>query len=176
MQIPAEGERKTVSALFVDIKSSVELMASIDAEDAQDIIDPALEIMVDAVLFYDGYVVQTLGDGVFALFGAPVAYGDHARRATYAAIEMQRVLRSYASSLERQGKQSLEARIGINTGDVVLRTLNAGGRLEYNPIGHTINIAARLQSSARPGSIAISDSTRRLVEGYFELRRRFRPR
>jgi class 3 adenylate cyclase/tetratricopeptide (TPR) repeat protein len=170
MQIPAEGERKTVSALFVDIKSSVELMASIDAEDAQDIIDPALEIMVDAVLFYDGYVVQTLGDGVFALFGAPVAYGDHARRATYAAIEMQRVLRSYASSLERQGKQSLEARIGINTGDVVLRTLNAGGRLEYNPIGHTINIAARLQSSARPGSIAISDSTRRLVEGYFELK------
>ena len=169
-QIPAEGERKTVSALFVDIKSSVELMANIDAEDAQIIIDPALQIMVDAVLFYDGYVVQTLGDGVFALFGAPIAYEDHARRATYAAIEMQRTLRSYAVWLERQGKRGLEARIGINTGDVVLRTLNTGGRLEYNPIGHTINLAARLQSAANPGSIAISDSTRRLVEGYFELK------
>ena len=173
MQIPAEGERKTVSALFADIKSSVELMANIDAEDAQLIIDPALQIMMDAVLFYDGYVVQTLGDGVFALFGAPIAYEDHARRATYAAIEMQRALRSYAVWLERQGKRGLEARIGINTGDVVLRTINTGGRLEYNPIGHTINLAARLQSAAPPGSIAISDSTRRLVEGYFELKAHF---
>ncbi len=169
-QIPAEGEHKTVSALFADIKGSVELMANIDAEDAQLIIDPALQIMVDAVLFYDGYVVQTLGDGVFALFGAPVASEDHARRATYAAIEMQKALRSYAAWLERQGKRGLNARVGINTGDVVLRTLNTGGRPEYNPIGHTINLAARLQSSAPSGSIAISDSTRRLVEGYFELK------
>jgi predicted ATPase len=104
------------------------------------------------------------------LFGAPIAYEDHARRATDAAIEMQRALHSYASGLERQGMRGLEARIGVNTGDVVLRALNTGGRLEYGPIGHTINLAARLQSSARPGSIAISDSTRRLVEGYFELR------
>jgi len=169
-QVPAEGERKTVSALFADIKGSVELMANIDAEDAQFIIDPALQIMVDAVLFYDGHVVQTLGDGVFALFGAPVAYEDHARRATYAAIEMQRALRSYALWLERQGKRGLDARVGINTGEVVLRTLNTGGRLEYNAIGHTINLAARLQSSAPPGSIAISDTTRRIVEGYFELK------
>jgi class 3 adenylate cyclase/predicted ATPase len=169
-QIPAEGERKTVSALFADIKSSVELMANIDAEDALRIIDPALQIMVKAILFYDGHVVRTLGDGIFALFGAPVAYEDHARRATYAAIEMQRALRSYAVWLERQGKRGLEVRIGINTGEVVLRTLNTGGHLEYNPIGHTINLASRLQSLAPPGSIAISDSTRRLVEGYFELK------
>ncbi len=170
VQIPTERERKTVSALFADITSSVELIANIDAEDAQNIIDPALQIMVDAVLFYNGYVVQTLGDGVFALFGAPVAYEDHARRAIYAAIEMQRALRSYALWLEQQGKHKLEARVGINTGDVVLRALNTGDRLEYSPIGHTINLAARLQSLAPPGSIAISDSTRRLVEGYFELK------
>ena len=168
--VPSEGERKTVSAMFADIKSSVELMASIDAEDAQAIVDPALQIMVDAVQFYDGYVVQILGDGVFALFGAPVAYEDHARRATYAAIEMQRALRSYGSWLERQGKPRIAVRVGVNSGDVVLRTLNTGGRLEYMAIGHTINLAARLQSVAAPGSIAISDATRRLVEGYFEIK------
>ena len=165
--IPVEGERKSVSALFVDIKSSVELMADIDAEEAQNIVDPALEIMGDAVLFYDGFVVQTQGDGVFALFGAPIAYEDHARRATYAAIEMRRALRAYALLLERNKQQGLQVRIGINTGDVVLRTLKTGGRLEYNTIGHTINLAARLQSSAQPGSIVISDSTRRTRRGLF---------
>lgn len=169
VEAPPENERKTVTALFVDIKSSVELMANIDAEEAQSIVDPALQVMVDAVLFYDGYVVQILGDGVFALFGAPVAYEDHARRATYAAIEMQKALRAYALWLERRGARSLEARIGVESGEVVLRTLHTGGRLEYNPIGHTINLAARLQSAARPGSILIGDSTRRLVEGYFDL-------
>jgi class 3 adenylate cyclase/predicted ATPase len=168
--VPSEGERKTVSAMFADIKSSVELMASIDAEDAQAIVDPALQIMVDAVQFYDGYVVQILGDGVFALFGAPVAYEDHARRATYAAVEMQRALRSYGSWLERQGKPRIVVRVGVNSGDVVLRTLNTGGRLEYMAIGHTINLAARLQSVAEPGSITVSDATRRLVEGYFEIK------
>jgi class 3 adenylate cyclase/tetratricopeptide (TPR) repeat protein len=170
LSIPVEGERKTVTAVFVDIKSSVELMANMDAEEAQNIVDPALQIMLDATLFYDGYVVHTLGDGILAMFGAPIAFEDHARRATYAAIEMQRALRSYALQLVRQGKPGLEVRVGINTGEAVLRALNTGGRLEYNPIGHTINLAARLQTMADSGSVVISDSTRRLVEGYFELK------
>jgi class 3 adenylate cyclase/tetratricopeptide (TPR) repeat protein len=165
-----DGERKAVTALFADIKSSVELMIGLDAEEAQAIIDPALQLMADAVLSYDGYVVHTLGDGLFALFGAPLAHEDHARRAIYAAIDLQRELNAYGSRLESQGRHRLEARVGINTGEVVLRILNTGGRPEYNPIGHPINLAARLQAVAPSTSIIISDSTRSLVEGYFELR------
>jgi predicted ATPase/class 3 adenylate cyclase len=164
------GERKIVTAMFVDIKGSVELMADLDAEEAQAIIDPALRVMVDVVRSYEGYVVQTTGDGVFALFGAPVAYEDHPRRGIYAALDIQATLRSHAEQLEKQGKPSIEARVGINTGEVVLRLLDAGNRLEYNTIGHAINLAARLQSAAPVGSIAVSESTSRLVEGYFDVR------
>jgi class 3 adenylate cyclase/tetratricopeptide (TPR) repeat protein len=164
------GERKSVTALFVDIKSSVEFMIGLDAEDAQRIIDPALQLMVDAVISYDGYLVNTLGDGIFAIFGAPVAHEDHARRAIYAAIELQRALGNYGSRLAKQGQHRLEARVGINTGEVVLRTLHSGARHEYNPIGHPINLAARLQTAAAPTSIIVSEATKLLVEGYFELR------
>jgi class 3 adenylate cyclase len=166
----SDGERKTVTALFVDIKSSVELMIGMDAEEAQSIIDPALHLMGGALLLYDGYIVHTLGDGIFALSGAPIAYEDHARRAVYAALDLQRELKAYAHKLERQGRHRLEARIGINTGDVILRTLNTGGRAEYNPIGHTVNLAARLQTIAPATSILIGEQTRMFVDGYFDLR------
>jgi class 3 adenylate cyclase/predicted ATPase len=165
-----DGERKLVTALFADIKDSVELMLDLDAEEAQAILDPALRMMVDAVRAYEGYVVQTTGDGIFALFGAPAAYQDHPRRCIYAALEMQRALRSYAERLEQQNKPLIAVRVGINTGEVVVRALDTGGRLEYNSIGHVINFASRLQAVSPPGSIAIGAQTRQLVEGYFELR------
>jgi class 3 adenylate cyclase/predicted ATPase len=165
-----EGERKTVTALFADIKDSTEMMRDLDPEDARAIVDPALRIMVDAVRRYEGYVVQSTGDGIFALFGAPAAYEDHPQRALYAALQMQRELREYGQRRGAQGQPALEARIGVNTGEVVVRTVETGGKVEYTPIGHTVNLASRLQTVAPAGSIAVSEHTQKLVEGYFELR------
>jgi class 3 adenylate cyclase len=165
-----EGERKTVTALFADIKGSTELMEDLDPEEARAIIDPALRVMIDAVNRYGGYVVQSTGDGIFAMFGAPAAYEDHAQRALYAALQMQEDLAAYRQQRVRQDISPLEARVGVNTGEVVVRTVETGGKSEYTPIGHTANFAARLQTAAPCGSIAISEHTRRLTDGYFELR------
>ncbi len=166
-----EGERKTVTALFADIKGSTELMADLDPEEARAIIDPALRLMIDAVHRYDGYIVQSTGDGIFALFGAPVAHEDHPQRALYAALRMQEELRRYAERLRAQGGAPVEARIGANTGEVVVRSIRtAEEHTEYTPIGHTTNLAARMQVIAPTGSIAISEATRKLVEGYFQLK------
>ena len=165
-----EGERKTVTALFADLKGSTEMMETLDPEEARAVIDPALQIMVAAVRRYEGYVVQSTGDGIFALLGAPAAYEDHPQRGDYAALQMQHELREYAQRLADQGKPALEFRIGINTGEVVVRTVETGGKVEYAPIGHTANLASRLQALAPAGSIAVSEHTRSLVEGYFDLR------
>jgi len=168
-----DGERKTVTALFADLKGSTEMMERLDPEEARNIVDPALRIMVDAVRRYEGYVVQSTGDGIFALFGAPVAYEDHPQRALYAALQIQQELRDHGQQRRAaQGAHALEARIGISTGEVVVRSVETGGRLEYTPIGHTMNLASRLETLAPVGSIAISEDTRRLVEGYFQLNAR----
>jgi class 3 adenylate cyclase/ribosomal protein L40E len=119
-----EGERKTVTALFADIKGSTELMEELDPEEARAIIDPALKLMIEAVRRYEGYVVQSTGDSIFALFGAPLAHEDHPQRALYAAIQMQQQLREHGQHLAAQGGSTLEARVGINTGELVLRTRN----------------------------------------------------
>src|SRR5215470_3166104 len=116
-----DGERKTVTALFADIKGSMELMEDLDPEEARAIIDPALKLMIDAVHRYDGYIVQSTGDGIFALFGAPVAHEDHPQRALYAALRMQEELRRYSAKLREEGRLPLQARVGLNTGEVVVR-------------------------------------------------------
>src|SRR6266849_4497811 len=155
-----EGERKTVTALFADIKGSTELMEELDPEEARAIIDPALKLMIDAVHRYDGYVVQSTGDGIFALFGAPVAHEDHPQRALHAAMAMRDALRHSGEELKKQGRSGVEVRIGINTGE----------HTEYTPVGHVANLAARMQTVAPTAGIVISEDTRHLVEGYFELR------
>jgi class 3 adenylate cyclase/tetratricopeptide (TPR) repeat protein len=168
---PLDGERKTVTALFADIKASTELEQDLDPEEARAIVDPALKLMIDAVQRYDGYVVQSTGDGIFALFGAPVAHEDHPQRALYAALRMQEEIRRYADRLRADGRAPIQIRVGVNTGEVVVRTIATGeGHLEYTPIGHTTNLASRMQTLADPGATAISESTRRLVEGYFTLK------
>jgi class 3 adenylate cyclase/tetratricopeptide (TPR) repeat protein len=168
--LTADGERKIVTALFSDIKGSMELMEDLDPEEARAIIDPALKLMIDAVDRYDGYVVQSTGDGIFALFGAPVAHEDHPNRALYAALRMQDELRHYSNQLLADGRPPLEIRVGVNTGEVVVRSITTGNRkTEYTPIGHTANLAARMQALAASGSIAISEHTKGLVEGYFAL-------
>jgi class 3 adenylate cyclase/tetratricopeptide (TPR) repeat protein len=170
---PFDGERKTVTALFADIKGSMELMEDLDPEEARAIVDPALKLMIEAVRHYDGYIVQSTGDGIFALFGAPVAHEDHPQQALYAALRLQEATRRYSAQLVADGGTPLEARVGINTGEVVVRTLRtADGHAEYTPIGHTANLASRMQAIASTGSIAITEHTRPLVEGYFQLKSR----
>src|SRR3984885_6094804 len=165
-----EGERKTVTALFADIKGSTELEQDLDPEEARAIVDPALRLMIDSVRRYDGYVVQSTGDGIFAIFGAPVAHEDHPQRALYAALRMQEELKRYSAKLVADGGMPIEARVGVNTGEVVVRSISTGGgHVEYTPIGHTANLASRMQAVAPTGSIAISEQTRKFVEGYFQL-------
>src|SRR2546428_13954369 len=118
-----EGERKTVTALFADIKGSMELMEDLDPEEARAIIDPALKLMMDAVHRYGGFVVQSTGDGIFALFGAPIAHEDHPQRALYSALRMQTDIKRYAAGLREQGRAPLQIRVGVNTGEVVVRSL-----------------------------------------------------
>ncbi len=166
-----EDERKTVTALFADIKGSTELEQDLDAEEARAIVDPALKLMIDAVRRYDGYIVQSTGDGIFALFGAPAAHEDHPQRSLHAARRMQEEIRRYAERLRADGRAPIQIRVGVNTGEVVVRSITTGeGQVEYTPIGHTTNLASRMQTLADPGATVISEATRRLVEGYFALK------
>ena len=166
-----EGERKTVTALFADIKGSMELIEDLDPEEARRLVDPALKLMMDAVHRYEGYVAQSTGDGIFALFGAPVAHEDHPQRALHAARRMQEDLRRYADRLRERGQPPLSVRVGVNSGEVVVRSIQTGdAHTEYTPIGHSISLAARLQTLAAPGSVVIGESVRKFVEGYFQLK------
>jgi class 3 adenylate cyclase/tetratricopeptide (TPR) repeat protein len=163
-----EGERKTVSALFADIKGSMELIEDLDPEEARAIVDPALKLMMGAVQHYGGYVAQSTGDGIFALFGAPVAHEDHPQRALYAALRMQEELKRYSDRIRAEGRLPIQARVGVNTGEVVVRSITTGeGRTEYAPVGHSTGIAARMQALAPVGSIAATERIRKLCEGYF---------
>src|ERR1700674_4672608 len=118
-----DGERKTVTALFADLKGSTELMEDLDPEEARAIIDPALKLMIDAVRRYEGYAVQSTGDGIFALFGAPVAHEDHPQRALYAAMRMLEELRRYSTKVVADGNSPIQGRVGMNTGEVVVRSI-----------------------------------------------------
>jgi class 3 adenylate cyclase len=149
----------------------MELIEDLDPEEARAIVDPALKLMIDAVHHYGGYVAQSTGDGIFGLFGAPIAHEDHPQRALFAALRLQEDVRRYAERLRAEKGVNLEARVGINIGEVVVRTIKTEEtHTEYAPIGHSISLASRLQALASPGSIAISGAVRKLVEGYFTLK------
>ncbi len=167
----AGGERKTVTALFADIKGSMDLMERLDPEEARAIVDPALKLMIDAVHRYDGYIVQSTGDGIFALFGAPVAHEDHAQRGLYAALRVQDEMAKYSAGLRAAGNPPVEIRIGLNTGEVVVRSIRTDdAHTEYTPIGHSMSLAARMQTLAPTGSIVITEQTQKLTAGYFDLK------
>src|SRR5690348_7490176 len=166
-----DGERKTVTALFADIKGSMELMEDLDPEDARAIVDPALKLMIGAVHRYGGYVAQSTGDGIFALFGAPLAHEDHPQRALFAALKMQDEMHRYSANLRQAGNLPIEARVGVNTGEVVVRSIaTSDGHAEYTPIGHSTSLAARMQALAPTGLVAATDATRKLCEGYFTFK------
>jgi class 3 adenylate cyclase len=147
-----DGERKQVTALFADIKGSMELIEDLDPEEARSIVDPALNLMMEAVHRFGGFVAQSTGDGIFALFGAPLAHEDHPQRALYAALRMQEEIRRYSDRLRAEGRQPLQARVGVNTGEVVMRSVSTGEHAEYVPVGHATSLAARMQVLAPIGS------------------------
>jgi class 3 adenylate cyclase len=166
-----DGERKTITALFADLKGSTALIEGLDPEEARAIIDPALQLMMDAVHHYEGYVAQALGDGIFALFGAPIAHEDHPQRALYAALRMQEEMRRYGDQIRLKHGVPLAMRVGINTGEVVVRSIRKDDlHADYVPVGHSTNLAARMEQMATPGSILVTAYTHKLTEGYFAFK------
>jgi class 3 adenylate cyclase len=132
-----EGERKQVTVLFADLKGSMEFLADRDPEEARKILNPVLEHMMDAVYRYEGTVNQVMGDGIMALFGAPIAHEDHAVRACYAALRMQESVKGYAEEVHRTVGAPLQIRIGLNSGEVVVRSIGSDLRMDYTAVGQT---------------------------------------
>jgi class 3 adenylate cyclase/tetratricopeptide (TPR) repeat protein len=165
-----EGERKQVTVLFADLKGSMELLADRDPEEARKLLDPVLERMMEAVHHYEGTVNQVMGDGIMALFGAPIGHEDHAVRACYAALRMQRRVALYADELQRGGGTPVQIRVGLNSGEVVVRAIGSDLRMDYTAVGQTTHLAARMEQMARPGSVLVTGDTLRLAEGYVQVR------
>jgi class 3 adenylate cyclase/tetratricopeptide (TPR) repeat protein len=164
-----EGERKQVTVLFADIKGSTELIEGLDPEEARQLLDPAIHIMMDAVHRYEGTVNQVLGDGIMALFGAPLAHEDHALRACYAALAMQAAMQRSAEAVRRSHGVEVRIRIGLNSGEVVVRAIGNDLHMDYSAVGQTTHLAARMEQLAPPGSIRLTAATLRLVEGLVQV-------
>src|SRR4029453_13169871 len=160
------GERKQVTVLFADLKGSMELLADRDPEEARKILDPVLERMMEAVHRYEGTVNQVMGDGIMALFGAPLAHEDHAVRACYAALRMQDTLKRYADDTRRSHGIEVQIRVGLNSGEVAVRAVGSDLRMDYTAVGQTTHLAARMEQLAPPGTVRLTAETLRLAEGY----------
>ncbi len=164
-----EGERKQVTVLFADLKGSMELLADRDPEEARQLLDPVLERMMAAVHRYEGTVNQVMGDGIMALFGAPIAHEDHAVRACYAALAMQASVQQYAAEVQRTKGAPIQMRVGLNSGEVVVRSIGSDLHMDYTAVGQTTHLAARMEQLALPGSILITPAVLRLADarGWF---------
>jgi class 3 adenylate cyclase/tetratricopeptide (TPR) repeat protein len=164
-----EGERKQVTVLFADLKGSMELLADRDPEEARQLLDPVLERMMAAVHQYEGTVNQVMGDGIMALFGAPIAHEDHAVRACYAALAMQAAVKQYAAEVQRTKGVPIQIRVGLNSGAVVVRSIGSDLDMDYTAVVQTTHLAARMEQMAMPGSILITPEVLRLAEGYVKI-------
>ena len=164
-----EGERKQVTVLFADLKGNTELIRDLDPEAGQALLDTALHLMMDAVHRFEGTVNDVAGDGIMAMFGAPIAHEDHALRACYAALAMQAALRRYAEDVRRTHGLEVLLRVGLNSGDVVVRTISNDLYMNYSGVGLTTNLAARMEQLAPPGTIRMTAATFRLVEGFVQV-------
>ncbi len=164
-----EGERKKVTVLFADLKGSLELLADRDPEEARKLLDPVIERMMEAVHRYEGTVNQVMGDGIMALFGAPLACEDHAVRACYAALSMQESVSRYAEEAFRAHRVPIQIRVGLNSGEVVVRSIGSDLHMDYTAVGQTTHLAARMEQAAMAGSILMTADTLRLVEGYVQV-------
>ena len=146
-------------------KAPMELLADRDPEEARQLLDPVLERLMAAVHRYEGTVNQIMGDGIMALFGAPIAHEDHAVRACYAALAMQEAIRSYADQVRQTHQVEIQIRVGLNSGEVVVRAIGNDLHMDYSAIGQTTHLAARMEQLATPGSILLTTETLRLAEG-----------
>jgi class 3 adenylate cyclase len=164
-----EGERKQVTVLFADLQGSMQLLAERDPEEAREILDPILDLMMEAVHWYEGTVNQVMGDGIMALFGAPLAQEDHAIRACYAALRMQEAVKRYAEDRPQRGP-SIHVRIGLNSGEVIVRAIGGDLRMDYSAIGQTTHVASRMEQLATPETTLLAPATATLVEGYVRVR------
>jgi len=156
--------------LFADLKGSMELLADRDPEEARKLLDPVLEHMMEAVHRYEGTVNQVMGDGIMALFGAPLSHEDHAVRACYAGLRMQESVKRYAEGIRRTEGISIQIRVGLNSGEVVVRSIGSDLRLDYTAVGQTTHLAARMEQLATPGSILLTAEALRLAEGYVQVK------
>jgi class 3 adenylate cyclase/tetratricopeptide (TPR) repeat protein len=164
-----EGERKQVTVLFADLKGSMELLADRDPEEARQLLDSVLERLMAAVHRYEGTVNQVMGDGIMALFGAPLAHEDHAVRACYAALAMQEAIRRYSAEVRGLHGVEVQIRVGLNSGEVVVRAIGNDLHMDYSAIGQTTHLAARMEQLATPGSIRLTAETLRLAEGLVQV-------
>jgi class 3 adenylate cyclase len=169
-QAAFEGERKQVTVLFADMKGSTELLADRDPEDARKILDPVLERMMEAVHRYEGTVNQVMGDGIMALFGAPLAHEDHAVRACYAALRMHEAIRRYTEAVRGTYGVEVQIRVGINSGDVVVRSVGNDLKMDYTAVGQTTHLAARMEQLAPAGTTRLTADTLRLAEEFVQVR------
>ncbi|HEV8675909.1 MAG TPA: AAA family ATPase, partial [Methylomirabilota bacterium] len=165
-----EGERKHVTVLFADLKSSMELLADRDPEEARQLLHPVLGRMMEAVHHYEGTVNQVMGDGIMALFGAPLAHEDHAVRACYAALRMQESVTRYGDEVQRSHGVPVQIRVGLNSGEVVVRSIDSGLHLDYIAVGQTTHLAARMEQMAKPGSILITTATLAQAEAHIQAK------
>ena len=165
-----EGERKQVTVLFADLKGSMELLTDRDPEEARKLLDAVIERMMEAVHRYEGTVNQVMGDGIMALFGAPLAHEDHAVRACYAALRMQETVKRYAEEIHRTEGLPIQIRVGLNSGDVVVRAIGSDLHMDYTAVGQTTHLAARMEQMAMPGSILVSADLLRLAEDYVQVK------
>jgi class 3 adenylate cyclase/tetratricopeptide (TPR) repeat protein len=165
-KVAPAGERKQVTVLFADIKGSMELLADRDPEDAQKLLDPVLQCMIESVHRYEGTVNRVMGDGIMALFGAPLAHEDHAPRACYAALRMQEAVTRYTDQVQRSHGVPLTIRVGLNSGEIVVCAIGNDLHIDYTVVGQTANLAARMEQMAKPGSILTTAYTMQLAEGY----------
>jgi class 3 adenylate cyclase len=164
-----EGERKQVTVLFADICGSLEMIEGTDPEHAQQILDTAIQVMMDAVHRYEGTVNKVMGDGIMALFGAPIAHEDHAIRAAFAALTLQRELQSVAAEFRRKHGVEVRARVGFHSGEVVVRTIDNDLSMDYDAIGPTVHLASRMEQLAAPGTVRLTANSLRLAEGFIEV-------
>ena len=166
-----EGERKQVTVLFADIKGSMELLADRDAEAAQKLLfDPVLDRMIEAVHRYEGTVHRVMGDGIMALFGAPLALEDHAVRACYAGLRMQETVSRYGDEVQRSHGVQVAIRVGLNSGEIVVRAIGNDLHMDYTVVGQTAHLASRMKQIANPGSVLTTADTVGLAEGYIAVR------
>lgn len=164
-----EGERKQVTVLFADIKGSMELLGDRDPEEARAVVDPVIDQIMDAVHRFEGTVNHVMGDGIMAIFGAPLAHEDHAVRACYAALAMQSAIRILSDRLRRSHGIEIQLRVGLNSGGVVVGAIGNDLHMEYSAIGQTTHLAARMEQLATPGTVRLTAHTLGLAEGFVQV-------